>query len=217
MTTMHNYDQMSDGELLLAWKANNQRAGAALLARHHTSIARFFAHRIDDDTDDLVQQTFLGLLEGIDRFREDASFRTYLFAIARNQLLSAIAKRVRDRNRFDPGVTSIADLGPSPSTLDERRAQNKLLLAALQRLPIDVQIMLELHFWENMMIKDIAEVLNMNPSTVRVRMMRGRAKLYEEMEALAESKDALRTTLDGLSKWAARLRAEIGDAADDGN
>lgn len=208
---MSGYDDRSDAELLAAWKAKDQRAGATLLTRHHTSIARFFAHRLGPDTEDLVQATFLGLLEGIDRFRGDSSFRTFLFAIARNQLLTAIRGRVRDRARFDPVETSIAALDPSASMIRAAKDQHKLLLAALRRLPIDVQIMLELHYWEQMRVREIAEVLDMNPNTVKTHMKRGRARLNEEMEALAESKDQLQTTLNGLSKWAAQLREAIGD------
>ena len=207
---MSDYASMADRELLEAWKAYDQRAGATLLRRHHTSVARFFAHRLGPDSEDLVQATFLGLLESLDRFRGESSFRTFLFAIARNQLLTAIHDRVRDRDRFDPGQTSIAALDPSASALMVAKTEHKLLLAALQRLPIDVQIMLELHYWEKMKVREIAEVLGMNLNTVKTQMKRGRQTLHEELEALAESRDQLETTVHGLSKWAARLREELG-------
>jgi RNA polymerase sigma-70 factor (ECF subfamily) len=121
---------------------------------------------------------------------------------------------MRDRKRFDPSETSIAALDPSPSSVLAVKGQHKLLLAALRRLPIDIQIMLELHYWEGMAVKDIAQVLDMNPNTVKTHMKRGRAKLNEEMTALADSKEQLETTLRGLSRWAAQLRAELGEESE---
>lgn len=208
---MPTHDTMTDIELLDAWKANDQRAGAALFKRYYENIARFFGYRVGPDCDDLVQETFLGLLTRYEHFRGDSSFRCYLFGIARNQLLQYIRDRVRDRERFDPGETSLAAMDPSPTLLLRVKDDQKLLLAALRRLPIDVQIMLELHYWEKMKIKDIARVLEKNENTVKIQMKRGREKLDAEMEALAESKAQLQTTISGLSKWAAQLREELND------
>ena len=179
------------------------------MMRHYFSVARFFASKFESDYEDLVQATFLGLLEGFDRFRGDSSFRTYLFGIARNQLLTAIYRRTRDRTRFKPNESSIADLGLSPSRLLGAQDQRKLLVAALRTLPLNVQIMFELHYWEHMTTNEIAEVLEMNPSTVRTKMRRGRHKLEQELTRLAESDERLRSTLDSLSQWAQRLRKEV--------
>jgi RNA polymerase sigma-70 factor (ECF subfamily) len=207
----------SDAELLFAWQQGDTRAAGTLIARHHTSIARFFSNRLGPDTEDLVQKTFEGLLEGIDRFRGDTDFRAYLFGIARNKLLRELRDRVRDRDRFelDPSETTMAAIDPSPTAVMAAKLQHKLLLAALRQLPIDVQIMLELHYWEKMKVDDIAVVLGKNRNTVRTRMKRGRERLEVEMVRLAESPQQLETTLGGLEKWAQRLRAEVGDAAGD--
>ena len=205
---------ISDEDLLAAWRGGDKRAGAALLTRHHASVARFFIHKLGADSDDLVQATFLGLLEGIDRFRGEASFRTLLFAIARNKLYRHLRDLTRDRKRFDPVVTSIAAIGLTPSSALAARDQSKLLLEALRALPLDTQMMLELHYWEKLRIADIAAILDMPEGTVKIRMHRGRRQLEDEMEKLAVSKDQLQTTLNGLSKWAARLREEIGERED---
>ena len=199
----------SDTTLLSRWRSGDRRAGAQLLARHHPSVARFFLHKLGPDCDDLVQATFLGLLEGIDRFRGEASFRTLLFAIARNKLLKHLRERSRDQRRFDPSRASIAGLEPSPVSLMAVQEQHKLLLTALRRLPIDTQLMLELHYWEKLPIKEIALVLDMPINTVKTRMRRGRLRLDAEMEALAASPEQLESTRRGLDGWAERLREEL--------
>ena len=93
---MSELDALSDEILLARWREGEARAGAVLIARHHESLARFFLTKAGTDGEDLVQATFLGLLGGgLERFRGEASFRTFLFAIARNKLLEYIRARVR--------------------------------------------------------------------------------------------------------------------------
>jgi RNA polymerase sigma factor (sigma-70 family) len=204
------HDDRSDEQLLEVWAAGDQRAGVVLVGRHYESIARFFAYRLGPDFEDLVQDTFMGFARGLQSFRRDCSVRIYLFKIARNKLLLAIRSRVRDRERFDPSETTMADVDPSATAVLAASDDQKLLVAALRSLPIDVQIMLELHYWEQLKIHEIAEVLDMNVNTIKAKMMRGRKRLHEEMERLADSKDQLETTLNRLSGWVAQLREELG-------
>jgi len=197
---------LDDEALLARWRAGEREAGAALFERHYESVARFFAYKIGPDHDDLIQATFLGLVEGLERFEGQGSFRAFLFAIARHKLIDFLDTNARERARFDPNKTSITACDPSPNTLlmvDERR---RLLVAALRRLPLNVQIMLELHYWESMRIADIAAVFELPASTVKTRMRRGRQQLEGELEALARSPEQLEDTLSGLETWAARLR-----------
>ena len=200
----------SDDDLLEAWASGDSRAGAALVARYYESIARFFVYRLGPDSEDLVQETFLGLQRSLPSFRRTCSVRIYLFKIARNQLLTAIRDRVRDRARFDPSETTMAAVQPTPTALLAASDDQKLLVAALRGLPIDVQIMLELHYWEQLKVREIAEVLDMNVNTIKARMSRGRRRLYQDIERLAESKEQLETTLYRLSGWIAELREELG-------
>ena len=207
---MGTLDELSDEELLARWREGQGRAGASLIARHHESLARFFFTKAGADGEDLVQATFLGLLGGgLDRFRSEASFRTFLFAIARNKLLEYVRNRVRDRARFDPEHATLAGLERSPGARIDARGQDKLLLAALRELPLDTQLMLELHYWEELRIDEIAAVLELKPGTVKSRMSRGRARLDTNMRRLASSQIELETTIRGLAGWAAQLQREL--------
>ena len=208
---MDHAKHAQDKELLTRWRAGDQAAGATLLKRHHASVARFFLHKLGPDTKDLVQATFLGLLEGLERFRGDASFRTLLFAIARNKLFKHLRELTRDRQRFHPGETSLIDLEPSPISAVVVHERHKLLLAALRRLPIDTQLMIELHYWERLMLKEIAAILELPLNTVKTRMRRGRQQLEVNMRALAESPEQLETTLRGLEGWAVQLRNDFDE------
>lgn len=204
-------DAPTDEALLEAWVAGDRRAGAALFERHYESIARFFAYKLGPDHDDLIQATFLGLLEGADRFRKAGSVRSFLFAIARHKLLKHLERGSRARKRFDPSKTAITSDDAGVEDLLVAHDDRRLLVMALRQLPLDTQIMLELHYWESMEIRDIALVFEMPVNTVKTRMRRGRLKLEELLEALAESPQQLELTRSTLTGWAAKLRAELDE------
>ena len=72
-----------DSELIAAWRCGDAAAGQALFARHFDGLYRFFRTKCGDDADELVQATLLACVSARAQFRGEASFRTYLFAIAR--------------------------------------------------------------------------------------------------------------------------------------
>jgi RNA polymerase sigma-70 factor (ECF subfamily) len=66
----------SDYELLDVWRAGDPKASGELFDRHFRGLYRFFRNKGVKGVDDLVQQTFLGCVEGRCRMRGDATFRT---------------------------------------------------------------------------------------------------------------------------------------------
>lgn len=203
----------SDLELLDAWRGGDDDSGNALFDRHFEALYRFFRNKVGDGIDDLVQQTMLGCVAGRERFREDASFRTYVFAIARNVLFKHFEHRTRDADRFDPQSTSVVDLGESPSHVVAARAEQRVLAAALRRLPLDDQVVLELYYWEDMEASELAEVLELPEGTVRSRIRRAKQLLEEQLRVVADSDALLKSTMSDLDGWARSLRAKVrGDA-----
>lgn len=159
--------------------------GSQLFHRHFTSIQRFFRNKVTaDDIEDLVQQTFLGCLESIASFRGDASFRTYLFAIARKRLYSYLRSRSRAQQRLDPdlSLTSVHDLGMTPSSVVAAAQEHIAVLESLQQLSVERQTLLELFYWEGLRGPQIAEILDLPPATVRTRLFRARNELKEVFE-----------------------------------
>lgn len=175
---------MTDAELLRAWSAGDRAAGESLFDRHFESVARFFRNKADGAHDDLIQQTFLGCVEALPRFRADSSFRTFLFAVARNQLSKHYRQRRVERERLDFGTHSVHDLASSPSAVVARGEQQRWVLDALRRIPIDSQIALELHYWEEMTAAEIAEVLELPLGTAKTRLRRARQLLEAELAEL---------------------------------
>jgi RNA polymerase sigma factor (sigma-70 family) len=160
--------------------------------------------------EDLTQQTFMGLVQGKDRFRGEASFRTYLFMIARKRLYSYLRKAKADQDTAPWSERSVADLGlPSPSRAVAQHQEQRLLLLALRRLPLEMQVALELFYWEELTVTEIADVLETPVGTVKSRLQRARARLDVAIAELADSEALLRSTMDNFSRWATELRGVL--------
>ena len=184
-------------------------AGTQLFERHFDRLYRFFRNKAGDDADDLVQQTFLACVRTRDRFRGDSSFRTYLFTVARSKLYNHFSSRQRKGGMIDLGVTSVADLGVSMNRMIIRNEEHEILLHALRRLPLDLQVALELHYFENMRGPELARVLEIPEGTVRSRLRRGREQLREELAKLTSSSERAESTMTNLEVWAEQIRDRI--------
>lgn len=197
----------TDSELFARWAAADRRAGAALVERHYGAIERFFATKSAGGVDDLVQQTFLACAEGAARFRGDGSFRAFLFGVARNVLCEHIRRRVRDgRKTPDFSTCSLVDLAPGVSTVVSRDMAHRQLVLALQRIPLDLQTLLELYYWEEMPVDELAEMMAVPSGTIKSRLFRARGLLREALEALPGSADERAGARTLLGRWLADMR-----------
>lgn len=190
--------QPDEIELLQAWRGGDADAGAALYERHFEGIRRFFRTKVaPEDVEDTIQRVFLACVESRDAFRGDSTFRTYVFTIARYELYRYLRRRGRDAVALglDAGVTSIHQLGISPSSAAARDEARDRVLDALRRLPIEQQVMLELRYWEDLSAAEIATIMDIAVPTVRTRLFRARAAMREALGHVEA--DALRASLMG--------------------
>jgi RNA polymerase sigma factor (sigma-70 family) len=190
----------SDADLLLAWQAGDATAGEALVERYFDRVYRFFHTKLDTEADELVQLTFLACVGAKDRFRRESSFRTFLFGIAKNQLYAAIRGRVKAA-RYDFAVSSIAALVSTPRTRLARNQDYERLVEAMRRLPVEQQTLLELHYWDDMGMAELAAVFETSEVNIRSRLHRARKQLRELVEKDRTSGSEA-DSLDSLDLWA---------------
>jgi RNA polymerase sigma-70 factor (ECF subfamily) len=182
-----------DLALLAGWQAGDARAGDALVRHYAPHLVRFFADKVADcEVDDLVQQAWEALLHARDRFaaREDgpvgegepitASFRAYLYGTARFVLFAHLRRRVRAA-AFDPEVSSLEDLAPSPSRQASAHAKLARLATALRKLPLDLQILLELRYAQEMTSAEIAAIYGIPKGTAKSRLRVAKQRLDAQL------------------------------------
>lgn len=197
---------VTDAELLIAWRDGQGRAGQILFERYFDSLDRFYRNKVGDDASDLVQKTLLACLEGVESFRGEGSFRSWLFSIAYRQLQRHYRSLARNRIDFDVHTSCVEDFGPTPGSIVDSEGQQRALLEALRRIPLEFQVALELHYWEQMSDADIGRTLDIPLGTVKSRIRRGRFMLAKQLEELGHSAPLDETATD-LDSWAEQLRA----------
>lgn len=190
----------ADHELLDRWRGGDQAAGRDLFARYFDPLLRFFANKCAEP-DELVQQTFFAMVKARDQFGGRSSFRTYLFSIARNQLYQYLRTLKRER-AFDPELSSIAEIQTTAGSRLARNEEHRLLCAALRTLPVEVQTVLELHYWEGLDAAALAEVFDVQAVAMRQRLSRARAALRDAMVAAQAAPAAALATVDALDAYA---------------
>lgn len=192
----------SDERLLEAWRAGDDDAGERLVARHFDAVYRFFWGKDPEHLSDLIQRTFLASARTRDRIPDAVPFRAYLLGIARIELLAHRREVARARRLVEPGSATGRSPKTSPSALVARKEEQWLLLRALRRLPLDLQLTLELFYWEDMKVREIAVVLGVPDGTVKSRLARARELLEKKIRQLAHSNATAENTLENLEQWA---------------
>jgi RNA polymerase sigma-70 factor, ECF subfamily len=198
--------KVDDAVLLERWHQGDADAGEELFERYYDLVERFFLNKITGDIQDLVQETFTACVEGRERLQDKARFRAYLFSIAYNVLRGHLRKLYRGGEQIDLDEVSVQQVAPGPGTQLGDRREQRLLLEALRNIPADYQVILELHYWEQMTTEEMAEILGRPVGTVRSRLRRARELLEAAMVRLASSPEALHSTVTRIDDWAERCR-----------
>lgn len=200
---------MSDDlELLHAWRDGDRGAGNQLLRRHFAALHRFFASKVADDAEDLIQNTLLACVTYVDKLAAAASFKAYLFTIAANQLYAHLRKR--EGSPLDFTAVSAVELGLSPSGVVAQREAELRLSVALRRLPLELQIVLELGYWEDLDTREIAEVLELPHGTAKSKIRKAKQLLARELGRAAPH-DAPASD-DELGRWVRDIRDRLEHA-----
>ncbi|MCX4241656.1 RNA polymerase sigma factor [Paraliomyxa miuraensis] len=172
-----------DYALLAQWAQGNRRAGDRLLRRHVPSLRRFFEVKAPEVADDLTQATLLACMESRERFRGDASFKSFLFGIARRRLLLYLRSQERQERMYGFRAAQGPDTVLTPSRCAALRQEQSAMLEGLATLPVQLQMTLQLYYWESMKVAEIAQVFAVPPSTVTSRLARARELVGARIEA----------------------------------
>ena len=152
-----------------------------------------------------MQKTWLGCVESRERVPPDLPFKVYLMGIARRVLIHYFRQHKKDQ-RVSPQAETPADSRESPIANLAMADEENLLLHALRRLSLDMQLTLELFFWEELSIEDVALVLEIPPGTVKSRLFRAKGLLRDQIDTLEPDAELARSTAANLDHWARSIR-----------
>lgn len=196
--------ELGDEALLAAWRNGDKSAGDTLVRRYFSLLFRFLRPRVAEHTADVAQRTFLAISQSPERIPEGVSFRAWLLGVARNQML-AFTRAAARRSRVvaGPAVSGVA-AGATPSEVVAHREEQRVLLLGLRTLPMEMQLVIELFYWENLSREEIAAVLGVETNTVKSRLQRAKDRLRELLPRLDPLTGSV--TAADLDRWAQSLR-----------
>ena len=187
-----------DGELVARLRAGDQDAFATLVSRHHATMMRLASSLVSSRAvaEEVVQDTWVGVLRGIDSFAGRSTFRTWLLRILVNRATSTGMRERRsvavgdagpavDRARFD---ASGAWMSPPQHWVED--AEDRLLAeglaeeigAALDGLPVRQREVVMLRDVDGLSGQEVCEVLAISEANQRVLLHRGRSHLRQALE-----------------------------------
>jgi RNA polymerase sigma factor (sigma-70 family) len=156
------------------------------LAEHHPASAGWALSccRWDrDEAEEVLQVTYLKILDGRARFDGRSSFRTWLFGVIRHTagerrrgrwLRLAAGLRWHERRSSPPPL-------PSPESRLGEAETRRALRAALRELPARQREVLHLVFYQEMTVEEAARVLGISPGSARTHYHRGKAALQQRL------------------------------------
>ncbi|MEM9142366.1 MAG: RNA polymerase sigma factor [Bacteroidota bacterium] len=147
-----------------------------------------------EEAEEVAQDSFVKAYRGLSKFKGDSKFSTWLYRIAYYSALDAVKKIKRIPE------TELVDgyLGHAPqvvqNTLEDMVNEERSfrIRRAMQKLPSDYASLLTLHYFEELSLKEISEIMGSSPDTLKVKLFRARKRLggileTQQKEKLAKS------------------------------
>lgn len=177
---------MTDSQLVREIKDGNVELYAELMRRYERRILGFIYQMLRSAglealAEDLTQETLYKAFRSLGSFREtDASFATWLYAIARNTVLSELRKQKVAQLPLEHAVDAAASAaGPESDML--RRERAALVREAISRLPEKQRTALILREYDQLDYQEIARVLNQTVASVKSLLFRARTSVREQL------------------------------------
>jgi len=191
---MNRLDDADDKRLIAALARGDDRALGTLIDRWQLPLRQFVFRFVQqaEDTEDIVQETFVRVYQHRERYRPEGKFSTWMFTIAVNLCRNHAARRRRrptvsldddvedgNRNRHEAVSTEAGPLDRAESA--ERAAAVR---AAIHELPADLRTAVLLFEYEHLSHADIAAIESTTPKAIETRLYRARQRLRKSLSRL---------------------------------
>lgn len=173
----------SDAALIERARTGDDSALSALVRRHQEAAFRVAVSitKDEDTAQDVVQEAFVKAFRALDRFRGDASFRTWLLTIAANEGRGALRKRKRRGETSIDGIAPIESDVASPADMAELSSESARARAMLESLPEKQRLSIALRIDEGLSFREIGDVIGSSEGAARVNYFHGIRRLRELM------------------------------------
>ena len=186
---MVNESEHSDNELIAAYLKGDEESLSILFKRHLNSALIFCRSLVgESDAEDAVQETFVKVWRNLKKFDPHKKFKTWLLTIAKNTCLDALRKKrpiVFSDFENDEGenafIESLADDAPLAPELTDALLSAEKIRAVLLTLSPKNRIVLEMHYYDEMTLQEIADIMSESVNTIKSRYRRALSSLKNEL------------------------------------
>jgi RNA polymerase sigma-70 factor, ECF subfamily len=170
----------SDKDLIARIAGQDQQAIEVLFARYQVRVFRFIQRRVRSEAiaEELTNEVFMEVWRSAAKFEGRSSLTSWMLGIAHNKAVSMLRKR-RDDELDDDAARAIEDDADDPEVTAQKTDKGALLRACLDRLSDDHKTIVDLVYYQEMSIAEVAEIVGIPENTVKTRMFYARKKLSE--------------------------------------
>lgn len=192
-----NIQQYSDPEVINEILLGNTALFEILIRRYNPVLYKTgrgygFNH---EDTEDLMQETFINSFQSLSKFENRSSFKTWLIRIMLNQCYHKSQKlsyQIKPATEIsvneNSGSMFLTNHHRKPDSVITRELKN-VIEAALNKLPEDYRMTFTLRELTGLSVADTAELLSITTSNVKVRLNRAKMMLRKEIEKIYSAED----------------------------
>jgi len=187
--------EKNEVQLIKEYLGSNEEALKILIQKYLKPIYGFVFRLVCNaaEAEDVVQNTFIKMWKNLKKFDPNKNFKTWLFTIAKNTAFDSLKKKkpllfseFTNDNGENILEKTLADIEPLPDEILERQDAAKIIENAMKGLPVNYQTVLNLHYNENLTLKEIAEILNKSENTIKSWHRRALNKLKELVNLKAQ-------------------------------
>ena len=173
-----DYIVADDRRLVELTLAGDHTAFEYLFNRYRDAIRRLFLQRSTppEDTDDLLQETFIKVYANLHRYSPEYTFGQWLYTIAKNTHIDFERKRQEDIS-IDGKFSAPASSAPSPEESLINTQQRSQIERYIELLPQQYRRLFVMRFIDDFSYEEIADCLDLEVGTVKSRIARGRENL----------------------------------------
>jgi RNA polymerase sigma-70 factor (ECF subfamily) len=184
---MRDRDAVLDELLILRCQAGDVHALEALAMRWHPRM-RLWAARVTRDphaAEDVAQDAWIGIAQGLGRLRDPARFRSWAHRIVRNKARDWIRREQARRRSVKAWTITAAQRESAGLTEPPGARELARITEALERLPIAQRAILRWFYIDERSVREIAEAVSIPEGTVKSRLYHAREALRRSLEEVA--------------------------------
>jgi RNA polymerase sigma-70 factor (ECF subfamily) len=186
-TQTRSLGAVTDEALIAAIAKGDESAMRNLYNRHHVRVFRFVTRLVGDATaaEDIVSEAFIDVWRQADRFEGRSAVSTWIMSIARFKALSARRRR-QDVELDDKVAETVADDASTPEQAMLEIDRSAQLRDCLKQLSAEHREIVDLVYYHDKTIEEVAEIIQVPKNTVKTRMFYARKRLAQ---LLAQHRD----------------------------